>query len=293
MRKAFTRTVSELLQLDERCKLILCDIGVFGFQEVANVKPDSVLNIGILEQATIGVAAGFAMDGRIPIVHSIAPFLVERCLEQLKIDFGYQCLSGKFVSVGASFDYAALGCTHHCPADIQSLLGIPEFEIVVPGTGEEFTSLFRASYDNANNTYYRLSEFSNTQTNSVAFGKASLLKQGSEGTVIAIGPTLDLALSAIDGLDLSLVYVTSIRPFDAETLRDATRSRKLFIIEPFYQGTLYPQVIESFPGLSVKISGKGVPRKFLQTYGAREELQSDLGFVSSSIREEMEEFFRE
>ena len=90
-------------------------------------------NIGILEQSTIGLAAGLSLAGHFPIVHTIAPFLVERAYEQIKIDLGYQQLGSNLVSVGGSYDYAGLGCTHHCPADVGILNKIPGIEIIVPG----------------------------------------------------------------------------------------------------------------------------------------------------------------
>ena len=118
MRKQFTKTLQDILYSNKKTCLLLGDIGVFGFRNELTNLPDRVYNIGILEQSTIGTAAGLAKTGLIPFVHTIAPFLVERSLEQLKVDFGYQCLNGNFISVGASYDYASLGCTHHCPGDI-------------------------------------------------------------------------------------------------------------------------------------------------------------------------------
>jgi len=283
--------MSKILIGDERSILVLGDIGVFGFRAVTEQKPNSVVNIGVLEQAMIGFAAGLAMDGRIPVVHSIAPFIVERCLEQLKIDFGYQQLSGKFVSVGASFDYASAGCTHHCPEDIAILLGIPSLEIVVPGSGDEFSVLFSKSYANGNSTYYRLSETTNKSTQDVHFGEACLLREGTQGTVIAIGPTLDLALIASEHLDVSVLYFTTLRPFDSDSLRKATKSLRVFIIEPFYEGTMFPDVVYAFSGRDVRIGGKGVPRRFLGNYGTRDEHWADLGFGIDTVRSEMEDFF--
>ena len=125
MRKQFTSTTESILSTDERLVVLLGDIGVFGFRKSFEKFPKRICNIGILEQSTIGVAAGLAMTGFIPLVHTIAPFLVERSFEQLKDDFGYQKLGGNFVSVGASYDYAGLGCTHHCPADVAILKNIP------------------------------------------------------------------------------------------------------------------------------------------------------------------------
>lgn len=88
------------MEQDKRVALLLGDIGVFGFKKSFELFPDRVFNIGILEQSTIGLAAGLSMQELIPIVHTIAPFLVERGIEQLKDDFGYQKLGGNFVSVG-------------------------------------------------------------------------------------------------------------------------------------------------------------------------------------------------
>ena len=110
-------------------------------KKVIESKYPKALNIGILEQATTSFAAGLSKVGFIPIVHTIASFMVDRAFEQLKIDFGYQKLNGNFISVGGSYDYAALGCTHHCPGDIAVLKTLPGMQIVVPGTPNEFDLL--------------------------------------------------------------------------------------------------------------------------------------------------------
>ena len=82
----------------------------------------------------ISIAVGISNEGFNPIVHTIAPFIVNRAFEQLKIDFGYNKLKGNFVSIGSSYDYAALGCTHHCPEDVNLMYNIPGMDIVVPSS---------------------------------------------------------------------------------------------------------------------------------------------------------------
>jgi transketolase len=103
------------------------------------------MNLGIMEQSLVGVFAGLAMEGFIPVARTFAPFLVERPLEQLKDNFCYQGLGGNFISTGASYDYSAEGMTHQGPGDVQALLGLPGMQIVVPGTALEFERLFRQS----------------------------------------------------------------------------------------------------------------------------------------------------
>jgi len=95
VRKQFVKTVEEILGKNEKVVLLLGDIGVFGFRESFKLYPTRVYNIGILEQSTISVASGLSMTGLIPIIHTIAPFITERCFEQIKNDFGYQKLGWK------------------------------------------------------------------------------------------------------------------------------------------------------------------------------------------------------
>jgi len=130
MRKQFVRTTEEIMTKDPRLVLLPGDIGVFGFRNAFQRHPERTYNIGICEQAMTSLAAGLAKEGFIPVLHSIAPFVVERSFEQLKVDLCYQNLPAKIVSVGGSYDYAGLGCTHHCPGDVAVLracrLSFPE-----------------------------------------------------------------------------------------------------------------------------------------------------------------------
>ncbi len=267
MRKQFVKTVEDILEKDKKLVLLLGDIGVFGFRNSFTKYPDRVYNIGILEQSTIGLAAGLAMHDFVPVVHTIAPFIVERSLEQIKDDFGYQRLGGNFVSVGASYDYAALGCTHHCPGDVGILKNVPEIEIVLPGTPTEFDGLFKQSYNNGHPTYFRLSEKSNIESNKVKFGKANVIKKGKHATVITVGPMLDKVKEACKDMDVTILYYTTLTPFDRETLRKNMSGDKIIICEPYYSGALDFDVLETFIGKKIQIFHIGVPREFLRNYG--------------------------
>jgi len=282
MRKQFVKTIEEILPEDERLVLLLGDIGVFGFSNSLIRFPDRVYNIGILEQSTIGLAAGLAMQGLIPVVHTIAPFATERCFEQIKDDFGYQKLGGNIVSVGASYDYAALGCTHHCPADVGILMNIPDIQIVVPGTSLEFESLFKQSYANGKMTYFRLSERENQINIPVKFGRANIIKKGKSGTVIAVGPLLDKVISATKDLDVTVIYLATIRPFDTETIRKNMAGGKVLICEPYYSGSITGDIAMASKH-PLKIDLLGVPKEFLSKYGTVEEHDAYIGFTEKEI----------
>jgi transketolase len=287
MRKQFVKTVEAILAEDAKSVLLLGDIGVWGFRKAFDDYPDRVYNIGILEQSTIGAAAGLSMSGFAPIVHTIAPFIVERATEQLKNDFCYQGLNGNFVSVGASYDYAALGATHHCPGDVAILKSMPGMEIILPGTSAEFDSLFRQGYSDGRPTYYRLTERENAESHEVSIGKAVVIREGSAATVIAVGPMLDRVLEASKDLDVTVLYYTSVAPFDREMLAANCPSGKILLCEPYYSGALAPDVVASFPGRSTQLELAGVPHGFLTNYGGAAEHDTGCGLTADDINKKL------
>jgi transketolase len=276
MRKQFVQTVTSILESDNKSALFLGDIGVFGFRDALLKYPRRAFNIGILEQATIGVAAGFALNEYTPIVHTIAPFLVERAYEQLKIDFGYQDLNGNFITVGASYDYAPLGCTHHCPGDVHLMSNISNCNVIVPGRDIEFDILFRQTYKSGFN-YFRLSEKSHKEDVDVSFGKNTIIKEGKNGTIITVGPTLSMTLEATQNLDVTVVYCTTIQPFDYKSISKYLNERKIITIEPYYRGLLATKIINESNGQMRQILTLGVPHEFVRKYGTSEQHDEKFG----------------
>ncbi len=308
MRKQFVDTVMALMEEDPRLVLLLGDIGVYGFRKAFESFPDRVYNIGILEQSTVSLASGLSMEGFVPVIHTIAPFLVERSLEQLKNDFCYQSLGGNFVSAGASYDYAALGCTHHCPGDAGILKTLPGMEIMIPGTGKEFAALFRQAYANDHPTYFRLSEKENDNSYEVQLGKANVVKTGSKAVVVAAGPSLGPVLEACSGIDVTILYYTTISPFDADTLNNictnlgaaAKEQRrpdepapthmplKILLCEPYYSGVLVPDIVRALAPRPVSIQCFGVPHEFMRNYGTAQEHDQLAGLTPDNIRNKLE-----
>jgi transketolase len=283
MRKQFVKSLKHILHSDNNSTLLLGDIGVFAFREELKNIPNRVFNIGILEQATIGIAAGMAKTKLIPFIHTIAPFLVERAYEQLKIDFGYQNLNGNFISIGASYDYAALGCTHHCPGDISILSNIPNMQIICPGTSEEFDYLIQNNYNNGSPSYYRLSEYENLENHILKLGEGKIIKSGSKATVLCFGNILSTALKALSDLDVTILYYNSVQPFDINLLIN-NLNKKIIIIEPFYEGSVNYQLAELIKTTPLQILNIGIQRKFLYNYGTKEEHDINLNLDEAGIR---------
>jgi transketolase len=145
MRSVFAETASALLDEDPLAAVVLAEISVDMFGKAAARHPDRVLNVGIREQLMVSVGGGLALAGMRPIVHTYAPFLVERAYEQVKLDLGHQDAHAVLVSIGASYDGARSGRTHQAPEDVALLESVPGFSVVVPGHPAEVEALVRGA----------------------------------------------------------------------------------------------------------------------------------------------------
>jgi transketolase len=280
MRQRMADVLETLLAEDQRLTVVLADISTTLF------KPHPrIINLGIMEQTLISVAAGLALEGFIPVAHSFVPFLVERPFEQLKDDFCYQRLGGNFISIGGSYDYSSEGMTHQGPGDIQLLRGLPAMQIVVPGTAQEFEQLFRQAYANGAPTYYRLGLRSNKTEQHVDFGKLTLIKRGTAATVIAVGPLLEDTLQAVADLDVTVLYCTTVAPFDSETLRRECQGGQIVLVEPYYEGGLTMDIMAAMQRQPVAITTIGIPREVLTHYGTPQQHDEALGLTPHGIRQ--------
>ena len=289
MRERVGATASELFVTDERVAIVLSEISLPLFDEPLRRDPSRAINVGIMEQTLIGVAAGFAMEGFHPIVHTITPFVVERPLEMLKLDFGYQELGGTFVSVGASYEYAESGTTHHSPGDVAILSTIPGFEVFVPGTAAEADRLLRATYANGRPSYLRTSVRTNPTSFDVEPGRIEIVRRSGDPAapaLLAVGPALGPAMEAASGIDLTILYATSVLPFDARTLHREARDH-VIVVEPFLEGTLAARVTEALADRPVRVTSIGVPRANLRGYGTPSDLDRVAGLDLPGIRSRM------
>ena len=290
MRSQAADTVCELFRDDPRVAVVLAEISVERFGPAFRHDPARAVNVGIMEQAMVGVAAGFALEGFHPVIHTIAPFVAERALEQLKLDFGNQELGGLVITVGGSYDYASEGTTHHSPGDVQALLTIPGAEVLVPGHADEVDLLIRSAYANGRLTYLRTQVHANSRPRPVEAGRISIERQGGGPTIVAVGPMLDRTLEAAAGSDATVLYTATVAPFDAEGLRAAMGGDELIIVEPMFAGTLAPMVATALADRPARIRSIGVPREVIRAYGTPEQIDTQVGLDTAGIRAQI---FRE
>lgn len=294
LRQQFADTMLDVGQRDEDLVVIVSDISHGILQPFAKACPERFYNIGILEPTMISLGAGMAKVGLYPVMHTIAPFLIERSYEQIKLDFCYHQLRGNIVSVGSAFDYSNLGCTHHCYGDFALLKTLPGMEIAYPGSAVEFDALFQQAYNNDKATYYRLPGLAHgTEFNAsdIVLGKGVKVTDGSDLTIIATGPHLRTALEARDkllsaGQEVEILYIHTIRPLDDELISASVgKTRKVIVIEEHMRsGGLGDDVLRATRDIpDVQFESASIPDRFVTGYGTYQEHLEEVGLTAGNI----------
>ena len=296
MRERFVATTSELLDADPRLAVVLADISADQFAPAAAGHPGRVITVGIREQLLIGVAGGLALAGLRPIAHTFSSFLIERPFEQVKLDLGHQDVGAVLVSAGASYDMASMGRTHQAPGDVALLDTLDGWTIHVPGHPDEADTLLRAAAAAQGRVYVRLSGESNEESRAVRPDRFTVLREGSAhaaGTIVAVGPLLDPVLEAVADLDVTILYATTVRPFDAATLRRAVQragKSDVILVEPYLAGTSNREVDDALLDIPHRVLGLGVAREELRRYGTPAQHAAAHGLDAAGLRKRIAAF---
>jgi transketolase len=292
MRQCFTRITSQALDSDPRLAVVLADIGDEAFEQAGARQrhPLRVLNVGIREQLMIGVAGGLAQEGMRPVVHSYAPFLVERPFEQIKLDLGHQDVGALLVSTGASYDASAEGRTHQAPGDVALLSTLPGFAIHVPGHPDEVEELLRREFARDGRAYVRLSGETNAEARPVE--QVTVVRAGRPGDplVIAVGPTLDAVVAATADLTMTIAYLSTVRPFPASEVRALASGSEIAIVEPYLAGTSAAALADALRDEPRRVLALGVPPIELRRYGTPDEHRRAYGLDAAGIRGSLDAF---
>lgn len=294
MRQQFADTILEVGQQDPNLIVLVGDISHFILQPFADACPGRYYNIGICEQTIISMAAGLSKIGFYPVVHTIAPFIIERSFEQIKLDFCYQKLSGNLVTVGSAFDYSNLGCTHHCYCDFAFMKSLQGTQIIYPSSLVEFDTLFKQTYNNDALTLFRIPLYVHDLdfcAEEIKFGKGIKVTDGSNLTIIATGPQLQNALGARDALremnwNTEILYIHTILPLDTELIRaSVNKTKRVLVVEEHnHVGGLGEDVLHLVKNISnVQFSSLNIPNKFITEYSSYQDHCAKLGLTREGI----------
>lgn len=296
MRKNFYKYLTSIFKTDERIAILLGDIGVFSLKSAFDHDPSRAYNLGIMEQTMTGAACGLSKSGFIPFIHSIAPFITERSYEQLKLNLGYENVNAFVISVGNSYDYAGLGCTHHCPNDLKIVSAIPNFKTFCPGNSKDVEEIINKNLNLKCPKYIRLSETENNLTSVFSdYEDLEELTSGSDGVCIILGNAIkDIASLIKSNPKYTILYTYNVSDFDVEKLsfiiNSKNISKKITVIEPCATTEIVSKIACSLKNIEF-IESISVPKIFIEKYGKKENIDKFLKLDDNSIIEKLSKIY--
>ena len=259
------------------------------FKEVA---PERYFNMGISEQDLIGTAAGFAAAGKIPLASTFAVFATGRAFEQVRNSVCYPKLNVKICATHAGLTVGADGGSHQAIEDISLMRTLPNMTVINPADAKEAEAAVLAAIDYQGPVYIRLgrAETKDIHDDSYHFewGKAEVLRQGSDVSIFATGIMTAKALDAAEmlakqGVQAEVINVHTIKPLDEETvIASAKKTGKVVTAEEHSiiggLGSAVAEVLarqcptkQAFVGVQDSFGESGSPDDLLEKYGLTTE----------------------
>jgi len=200
--------------------------------------PHRYIDCGIAEQNMVGVAAGMALAGKIPFVHSFACFISMRTCEQVRTSLAYPRMNVKLVVSHGGVSPGTAGTSHHAIEDIAIMRSIPNMTVLVPGDVAEMKQAVYAALAYNGPVYVRLSASDSEdvyrEEDSFAIGKSTLLREGNDACIITTGAMMAAGVEAADkllrkGVKARVIQMASVKPLDEERIGQAAKETRVIV----------------------------------------------------------------
>ncbi|WP_088188739.1 transketolase C-terminal domain-containing protein [Desulfosporosinus sp. FKA] len=254
--------------------------------------PERFFNMGIAEGNLLGTAAGLAAAGKIPFASSFAIFATGRAFEQIRNSIAYPKLNVKIAATHAGISVGEDGGSHQAIEDVAIMRALPNMVVLVPADGEETRQMILAAAEHQGPVYIRMGRLEVPvlfdEDYHFEIGKATVLKEGTDAAIMANGLMVAAAMEAAEllageGISVSVVNVSSVKPLDEETiLRVAKETRAVVTAEEHNiiggLGSAIAEVLgEKLPTPMVRVGLKdtfgesGRPYELLEKFGLGKE----------------------
>lgn len=200
--------------------------------------PDRFFDCGIAEQNMIGVAAGLAAAGKVPVASSFAMFASGRAYEQIRNSVGYPHLNVKIGATHAGISVGEDGATHQCCEDLALMRTIPGMTVLNPADYVEAGQVLRAAVKMEGPVYMRFGRLAIPtifdSTYRFEIGKGVQLTEGTDVTLIATGLLVGEAIKAAEllkneGISVRVINMATIKPLDKEIVAKAAAETGLIV----------------------------------------------------------------
>jgi transketolase len=301
MRQTCLKMVYDLAKRDKRVLFIGSDLSPGLLADMKQEMPERWYMEGITEANVIGMAAGFAMEGYIPYVNTIATFITRRCYEQVAVDLCLHDLPVRLIGNGGGLVYAPLGPTHLAIEDIAIMRALPNMTVTAVCDAKEMVRLMNCTLDWPHPIYIRLAKGGDPvvsrDENGFAIGKAIPMRRARSRrsiVLLATGVMTTNCLAAAellakDGHDVAVVHFHTIKPLDEDAVLEFSRDAELVatveegIVIGGFGSAVTDVLVEKLGSGLPALTRIGLPDAFPHKYGLQEELFEVYGLAPAQI----------
>ncbi len=264
----------------------------------AEAFPDRAFTVGIAEQDMVGTAAGLALNGFIAFANSFAVFMTNRAYDQIRMDVCYNNCNVKIICSHAGLTVGPDGASAQCLEDLALMRVLPNMTVVYPVDAIEARKATRAFVETKGPMYMRTSRGNvptvTKDSDPFIIGKANVLRDGKDVSIIACGIMVAEALSAAnilekDGIDAKVINMHTIKPIDKKMIIDCAKQTGAIVTAEEHQihgglGSAVAEVIVQECPVPIEMVAvhdtfgeSGTPDELLKTYHLK-----DMDIVASA-----------
>lgn len=291
-RSVIGSTLAELGETMPNLWVLTPDIGAT-LVEFRDRFPERFLDVGLAEQACVGIAAGLAYDGNVPVVSGMLPFLSMRALEQVRTDVCYPNLPVKIIGTHGGL-VGNGGSTHYAVEDLALMCALTNMTVTSIGDPLMVGEVLRQSMEMTGPIYIRLAVGKKDMvlyepgSQDIRIGKGIVARDGSDATIFTHGTTVAQALQAAEALaeegrSIRVVDMFTLKPLDDElVLRCAEETGGRFVVleDHLAYGGLASRIADLVADRGVHLNAferLGIPQVYAG-FGDDEELRDKHGY---------------
>ncbi len=301
-RDVFVDEIYDAASKNPNIFFLSADFGAMALDKFRDVLSNQFIHVGISEQNMIDVAAGLALNGKIPYVYAMIPFVTYRCLEQIKVALATMNLPVTVLGVGAGYSYDDAGPTHYATEDVSAMRTLGNIEILSPTDTQSTIEAAKITYTKPAFRYVRLDRkflpdiYKPGETKFLEEGICEIDK-GDDLLVITNGYLMQRVRQvretlAKEGVNIGVADIFKIKPLNHKVLKSIVSRYKMVVVveEQFLSGGIGSAVAESFADNDILMPLKriGIHDRYVFDNGGRDHvlklLKLDVPGILSQIR---------
>tara|TARA_Y100001970_G_scaffold197312_1_gene240060 strand:- start:2409 stop:3332 length:924 start_codon:yes stop_codon:yes gene_type:complete len=272
--------------------VITNDMDIFSLRKLKKERPNQFINVGVAEQNMINIASGLASAGMKVIIYGIAPFVVFRCFEQIKMNICSMNLPVSIVGIGSGVSFAFDGPTHHAIQDISVMNALPEMSILNPSDSNSAKYCSDLILNTKKPFYVRLDKGVHPMIhNFEKFESFEIIKPIQKTTILSTGTIVSNVIEATKNImNVGLIDIVKLKPFPSEIINLLENTDNVIVIEEHSKSGGLASIFNDAAAennFTTKLNFIGFENKQLLEYGSREWFHKEAKIDIKSLTEKI------